>query len=35
MATFWHDTKIYASIMEKGGEMDDLRRELQAAYNPA
>jgi hypothetical protein len=27
--------KIYADIMAKGGETDDLTRELQAAYNPA
>jgi len=27
--------KIYARIMAKGGELDDLTRELQAAYNPA
>jgi transposase len=27
--------KIYTRIMAKGGELDDLTRELQAAYNPA
>ena len=27
--------KIYARIMAKGGELDDLTRELQAAYNSA
>ena len=27
--------KIYAKIMAKGGDLDDLTRELQAAYNPA
>jgi len=27
--------KIYARIMAKGGEFDDLTRELQAARNPA
>jgi hypothetical protein len=26
--------KVYARIMTKWGEMDDLTRELQAAYNP-
>ena len=27
--------KIYARIMAKGGELDDLTGELQVAYNPA
>ena len=27
--------KIYARIMAKGGELDDLTRELMAAHNPA
>ena len=27
--------KIYAKILAKGGEFDDLTRELQAAHNPA
>ena len=26
--------KIYAKIMAKGGELDRLTRELEAAYNP-
>jgi len=31
-----HDTKKnYARIMAKGGEFDDLTRELQAAHHPA